>query len=143
MKNKYKMKKLDHLTPLTPLKETLKQKIQLKAQSMRRYEKRTKFCRQKNTFKTDNKKFYRELGKPQKNVEKPPSKEEVKTFWTSIWGTEMDYYEEAERLKREEGPWEGLEQHKWDAIKVDEVKKSLRKAQNRKSPEIDKISNFS
>ena len=38
MKNKYKMKKLDHLTPLTQLKDTLKQKIQLKAQSMRRYE---------------------------------------------------------------------------------------------------------
>ena len=54
----------------------------------------------------------------------------------------MDYHEEAERLKWEEGPWEGLE-HKWDAIKVDEVKKSLRKAQNRKSPEIDKVSNFS
>ena len=103
---------------------------------------KTKFYGQKNTFKTDNKKFYRELGKSQKNVEKTPSKEEVETFWTSIWGTEMDYHEEAERLKWEEGPWEGLE-HKWDAIKVDEVKKSFRKAQNRKSPEIDKVSNFS
>ena len=103
---------------------------------------KTKFYGQKNMFKTDNKKFYGELGKPQKNVGKPPSKEEVETFWTSIWGTEMDYHEEAERLEREEGPWEGLE-HKWDAIKVDEVKKSLRKAQNRKSPEIDKVYNFS
>ena len=33
---------------LPPLKETIKQKIQLKAQRVRRYEKRTKFYRQKN-----------------------------------------------------------------------------------------------
>ena len=44
------------------------------------------------------------------NVEKPPSKEKVETFLTSIWGTEQDYNEEAERLKREEKRSEGLEQ---------------------------------
>ena len=53
------MKKIDNLTPL---KETLKQKIQLKAQRMRRYEKRAKFYRQNSAFKFDKKKFYRELG---------------------------------------------------------------------------------
>ena len=77
MKKKYKSKKLDELTPL---KETLKLKIQLKAQRMRRYEKRTKVCRQNNTFKTDKKTFYRELGKSQVNIEKPPSNEEIETF---------------------------------------------------------------
>ena len=46
MKKKYNMKKLDDLTTL---KETLKQKTQLKALRMRRYEKRTKFYRQNNT----------------------------------------------------------------------------------------------
>ena len=39
MQKKYKMKKLDELTPL---KKTLKQKIDLRAQRIRRYEKRTK-----------------------------------------------------------------------------------------------------
>ena len=87
------MKKFDDLAPL---KGTLKQKIELKAQIMRRYEKRTKFYRQNNTFKTGKKKFYKELGKSQVNIEKPLSKEEVETFWTSIWGTEKDYNEEAE-----------------------------------------------
>ena len=77
MKKNYNMKKLDDLTPL---KETLKQKIQLKAQRMKRYEKRTKFCRQSNTFKTDKNKFYRKLRNSQVNVEKLPSKEEVETF---------------------------------------------------------------
>ena len=53
MKKKYKMKKLDDLTLL---KETLKQKIQFKVQRMRRYEKRTNFYRQNNTFRIDTKK---------------------------------------------------------------------------------------
>ena len=46
MKKKYKMQKLDNLTPL---KQTLQQNIQLKAQSMRQYEKRMKFYRLNNT----------------------------------------------------------------------------------------------
>lgn len=46
---------------------------------MRRYEKRKKFYRQDNTFKTDKKK-YGELGKSQVNVERPPSKEEAGSF---------------------------------------------------------------
>ena len=37
MKKKYKIKKSDDLTPL---KETLKQKIELKAEKLRRYEKK-------------------------------------------------------------------------------------------------------
>ena len=93
MKKKDKIKKSNDLTPL---KETLKQKIELKAQRLRRYEKRTKFYRKNNILKTDKKKFYRKLGKSQVNVEKPPSKEEVETFWTSVWGTENDFNNEAE-----------------------------------------------
>ena len=93
MKKKYKIKKSDDLTPL---KETLKQKIELKVQRLRRYEKRTKFYRQNNILKTDKKKFYRKLRKSQVNVEKPPSKEEVETFWTSLLGTEKDFNKEAE-----------------------------------------------
>ena len=95
MKKKYKMKNFEDLAPL---KETLRQKIQLKAQSMRRYDKRSKFYRQNNTFKMDKKKFYRELGKTQMTVEKPPSKEEVEKFWISIWGTEKEFNEEVEWL---------------------------------------------
>ena len=65
MKKKYAMKKREDLPPL---KETLKQKIQLKAQRIRRYEKRKKFYRQNNTFKSDEKNFYRELGSLKKEL---------------------------------------------------------------------------
>ena len=42
MKKNYKMKNFEDLAPL---KETLKQKIQLKAERMRQYDKRSKFYR--------------------------------------------------------------------------------------------------
>ena len=46
-----KMNKIKELNDLTPLKETIKQNVQLKAQRMRRYEKRTKFYKQNSTLK--------------------------------------------------------------------------------------------
>ena len=76
---------------------------------MRRYEKERNST-DRTTLLNRTKKIYRQLGKSQMNVEKPPSKEKVETFWTSIWGTEQDYNEEAEWLKREEKRSEGLEQ---------------------------------
>ena len=66
---------------------------------MRRYEKETKFYRQNNTFKTDKKKFYTELGKSIVTIEKSSCKEEVETFWPSTWGAEKDCNEETEWVK--------------------------------------------
>ena len=83
MKKKYAIKKRENLPPS---KETLKRKIQLKAQRIRRYEKRTKFYRRNNTFKSDKKKFYRELGSKQINVEKPPKRDQIEVFWKKNMG---------------------------------------------------------
>ena len=86
---------------LPPLKETLKQKIQLKAQRICRYEKNPKFYRQNNTFKSDKKKFYRESGSKQINVEKPPTRDEIEIFRKKIWGMHKEFNENAEWLKNE------------------------------------------
>ena len=59
------------------------------------------------------------------NVEKPPTKGQVETFWISIWDMEKDYNEEAEWLKSEEEWSQDLEQQEWDEIKVDDVKEAL------------------
>ena len=71
----------------------MKQKIQLKVQKIRRYEKRTKFYRQNKIFKIDKKKFYRELGRKQVNVEKTPIKNKIDNFWESILVIEEDHNE--------------------------------------------------
>ena len=119
---------------LPPLKETLKQKIQLKAQRIRKYEKRTKFYRQNNTFQSDKKKFYRERGSKQINVEKSPTTDEIEIFWKKIWGTHKEFTENAKWLKNEEARCNGLEEQEWNEITTTELKNALRKTQKRKSP---------
>ena len=99
MKTKYWIRKTDDLAPL---KETLKQKIQPKAQRIIRCEKWTNFYRKSNIFKIDIKQFYTELGKNQVNVEKKPTLDEIENFWENIWGIEKNYKENSEWFKREE-----------------------------------------
>ena len=65
----------------------------------------------------------------QVTVEKPPFKEEVEKFWTSIWGTEKEFNEEVEWLKQEEERYKDSQQQEWEEIKEVELKEALRKAQ--------------
>ena len=123
-------------------KENLKQKMQLKAQRLRRFDKRTKFYRQNKIFSTDAKKFYREIGKGTIPVEEPPSQEELERFWNNIWGKEKKYNKEAAWVKREEERMADKEEQEWEIISVEEVRAALGKTQKWKSPGIDKIQNF-
>ena len=54
--------------------------MQLKAQRLKRYEKRNKFYRQNVVFKTNAKKFYGEIGKETINVDDALSIEDSKVF---------------------------------------------------------------
>ena len=92
----------DDENSLLTAKETLKQKIQVKAQRLRRYDKRNRFYRQNKIFKIDAKTFYREFGKRTINIEEPPVDEEMTKFWNDIWGKEKDFNNEAEWIRREE-----------------------------------------
>ena len=69
----------------TSVKETIKQKMHLKAQRTRRYERRSKFYRQNRIFKTDARKVYREVGKEKVTVKDTPPIEKVEEFWKDIW----------------------------------------------------------
>ena len=82
--------------------ETLKQKIQVKAQRLRSYDKKIRFYRQNKIFKTDAKKFYREIGKGTINIEEPSVDEEMTKFWNDIWRKEKNVNNEAEWIRREE-----------------------------------------
>jgi hypothetical protein len=63
------------------LTETLKQKVQAKAQRIRRYEKRKTQYSQNKMFKEDTKKIYRNLGMKNIETREPPSMTEVETYW--------------------------------------------------------------
>ena len=83
-KKKQKIKRKYKITTnqdLQTTRESLKMKILAKAQRIRRYEKRSKQYKQNQMFANNRKKFFRNLGKEQVPVEKPPKKEATQTFW--------------------------------------------------------------
>ena len=139
LKRKFKIK---DPREIPSLKEELKQKMQAKAQRMRRFEKRSKFFRQNKIFETDAKRFYREIGKNQVNVEKVPNKNDIEKFWSGIWGEEKYFNENAEWIDRTTEKNEGVQQQGWDCFTLDELKKALTKTQKWKSPGVDKVTNF-
>ena len=66
------------------LTEILKQKLQAKAQRIRRYEKRETHYSQCKMFKEDTKNFYRILGMKNMEAREPPSMAETETYWKSL-----------------------------------------------------------
>jgi len=71
---KYKVTNAREVAQLT---EILKQKVQAKAQRIRRYEKRETQYNQNKMFKEDTKKFYRNLGMKNIEASEPPSMAEA------------------------------------------------------------------
>ena len=127
---------------LLTAKETLKQKIQVKFQRLPRYDKRNCFYRQNKIFKTDAKKFYREIGKRTINIEGPPVDEEMTKFWNDISGKEKDFDNEAEWIRREEERMNEVEEKEWEVINIEELLSALTKSHKWKSPGVDQIPNF-
>ena len=99
-KNKYNIKSKDDIPPL---KEMLKQKIQVKAQRIRRFEKRTKFFRQNRLFENNEKKFYREMGTKQLIVKDPPTQYNLKKFWESTPGEKGRWLQPRSDMAKEYG----------------------------------------
>ena len=62
-------------------------KIETKAQRIRRYVKRSKQYNQNQMFANNRKKLFRNLGKEQILVEKPPKKKETERFGVTYWRT--------------------------------------------------------
>ncbi|XP_073231990.1 uncharacterized protein [Porites lutea] len=117
-------------------------KIQAKAQRIRRYVKRSKQFSQNQMFANDRKKFFRNLGKDQISVEKPPKKEATETFWRNILENDREHNHSAEWIKREEQKYADTECQPWEDISQDELQTVLKKASNWKSPSPDAVPNF-
>ena len=136
---KYKIEQKDQIPSI---REELKQKLQVKAQRLHRFDKRNKFFRQNKIFETDAKKFYREIGKNTISVEEIPSEERVREFWESIWGNVKTHKEDAEWIRKLKDENEELHEQEWEDIQIEEVQEALRKSHKWKSPGVDKVPNF-
>ena len=93
---------MTYVREVAQLTETLKQKVQAKAQRIRRYERRETQYSQNKTFKEDTKIFYRNLGMKIIGAREPPSMAEAETYWKSLWREEAQHNERAEWIRREE-----------------------------------------
>ena len=121
------------------LTETLKQKMQTKAQRIRRYEKRETHYSKNKKFKEDTKKFYRNLGIKNIEAREPPSMAEAETYWKSLWG-EAQHNERADWIRREQKRKISLMD--WRPKQISEIGLYLLKAHNWKSPGNDQIQNY-
>jgi len=122
------------------LTEILKQKVQAKAQRIRRYEKRETQYTQNKMFKEDIKKFYRNLGMKNIEAREPPSMAEAETYWKSLWGEEAQHNERAEWIRRKQKRKVSLMD--WRPVHVTEITSYLSKTPNWKSPGNDQIQNY-
>ena len=144
-KKKQRIKKKYKITTnqdLQTVRETLKMKIQGKAQRIRRYVKRSKQFSQNQMFTNNRKKVFRNLGKEQISVEKPPKKEATEAFWRNILENDREHNHSAEWIKREEQKYADTEYQPWEDISQDELQAVLKKASNWKSPGPDAVPNF-
>ena len=139
LERKYNIKQKEDMKTA---KETLKQQIQAKAQRIRRFEKRSRFFRQNKIFKEDAKKLYREMGKKQLHVNKPPAIEEVENFWSKIWEEDKQHNEEAVWIQQQEEQYKDVELQEWSDIDITETTAAINKTSNWKAPGIDGIANF-
>ena len=139
MKSKYR---IAAETNLASIKEKIKQKIQVKAQRLRRFDKRHHFYRHNWMFRTDAKKFYREIGRQSIEITEPPPIEEVEKFWKGIWSNEQTFDTDAPWLERETKRMADKNEQEWSNFTAGEVVDALRKAHKWKTPGVDKIPNF-
>ena len=134
--------KITNVIDIPSIKEELKQKIQVKAQRERRFDKRNKFYRQNKIFQTDAKKFYREIGKNQVMVKETPPKGSIENFWKGIWGEKKACNMSASWIGNMEKGNEKVKEQEWQNITVLELQAALTKSLKWKSPGIDKVPNF-
>ena len=122
--------------------ESLKMKIQAKAQRIRRYVKRSKQYKKNLMFANNRKTFFRNLSKDKILVKKPPNKEATETFWCSTWESDREYNHSAEWITREEQKYANTDFQPWVNLSLDESQAALKKASNWKSAGRDAVPNF-
>ena len=110
------------------LAETINQKVQAKAQWIRRCAKRETQYSQYKIFKEDTKEFCRNLDMKNIEAKEPPSMAEAETYWKSLWGEESQHNERAEWIRREEKM--KVSHMDWMPIQIREITSYLSKARN-------------
>lgn len=139
------MEKPNTVTKLIELKDMFRQKLQIKAARLRRYNELTKRKQQNNLFERNQRKFYRMLENNHRNEENNSQKidsDRFKVFWQDIWSQPMQFNENAEWLPQIEEATRPIPEMMDVNILTDEIRISCSRSPNWKAPGLDKIHMF-
>lgn len=129
--------------------DTLKQKLASKVHRLRRYTKAQQRRNDNTIFTTNEKIFYRNLNKPHtdnntsnESTTNTPTKEDLESFWSSIWEEQVEHNDKATWAIDEETKWEMIGEMEFTEITETDITHITNRLHNWKSPGIDKIHNF-
>ncbi|KAL0808841.1 hypothetical protein ABMA28_012512 [Loxostege sticticalis] len=113
--------------------DTLKQKLALKAHRLARYLKALRRKNDNKLFTTNEKGFYRQLGKSG-NIDYDsneqaalPDKEELKNYWADLWEHQKSHNEEAKWIKEEETRWGDIEEMEFEDLTKEDIETVTKK----------------
>ena len=82
------------------VKEEILQRIKAKTVTIDRYQQRVSQFQQNSFFKNNEGRFYKQIdGSEEEEAIVIPDAQEAKTFWTDIWGQEVEHKEDATWLR--------------------------------------------
>ncbi|XP_045482803.1 uncharacterized protein LOC123686614 [Harmonia axyridis] len=126
---------------IAEISDKLKQKIKALGSRMQRYNDRVKRYQNNHLYYKNKQQFFRRLEQSSPKNENAPTEESIHSFWKEIW--------EEERTHNNRAHWIGdveAESGKYsmDNIKITEedIKATLKKANNWSSPGVDQIQNY-
>ena len=109
-------------------------------------EKETNKRKKNNKLYQSNKKaFFNTLQTPNEKsttISKPPSKEEITTFWGNLWKSKGTHNTKATWLEEEKKETISIENDNWTDFTTAQLTTATKKLANWKSPGIDQVQNF-
>jgi hypothetical protein len=122
--------------------DTLKQKLALYSARLRRYKTSHERKTQNRLFQNNEKAFYQKLNAATKFTIVPPKQEEITTFWSEVWAQPKSHNEHADWITQEENRHHNIPEQANYMVTVEELKATIQKTHNWKTPGIDHIHNF-
>lgn len=124
--------------------DTLNQKLSVQVQKRKKYLTSNQRKLNNKTFRTSEKKFYRNLRKPNTDTQNEldiPHIEQVEEYWSRLWST-AETHKQAHWIQDEKENHRDLPEMHFEEISIQQLTTVLTRTHNWKSPGPDKLQNF-
>ena len=125
-------------------RDTIKQKLVVQVTRQRKYKLSNQRRINNETFKTNEKSFYRRLNIKNNGseIDTLPNREDTERYWASIWSNDGNHNTNANWINEEKQRYQYLEEMTVNTLTCEQVKQIILKTHNWKSPGPDKIQNY-